>query len=76
MEETMHEAMCGCSKKLVDLNDANYVLNGVPLCSRNCFNSYVAAEARKARARLDLARREEATRIVGSFEDGFHVVVG
>lgn len=67
------ERLCACSKRMRDLDEVNYVLNGVPICTRGCFDSYVAIQANKARARLELARREEATRITGSFKEGFNV---
>ncbi len=71
----MDEALCGCSKQLLDLQDASYVVNGVPFCRRSCFLTYVSNHERKTRARLDQVTREQATRIIAR-GDGTHVVIG
>jgi hypothetical protein len=70
--------LCACSVRMLDTNDANYVINGVPCCSRECFimrrDSYPFICHRTMGQVMDLERREQATRIIGSFEDGFRVV--
>lgn len=62
------EVNCYCRKKTLDLDLANHVRYGIPLCYQRCVEQYEEDEARKYRA-----QREQATRITGSFEEGFHV---
>lgn len=65
MEETMHDdALCGCSKQMISVSDASYVIHGVPLCSRQCFIRYQQRELLRQHAREELRQREEAARAI------------
>lgn len=67
------DEMCYCSKQLININDASYVaiVHSMvrPFCETRCFQRFLESEALHA----ELERREHATRITGSFEEGFTV---
>ena len=57
---------CYCGHHMLDPADATYVKDGRPMCHA------VTCERSNMRV-ADLRRRERATRILGSFEEGFSV---
>lgn len=59
------EELCYCSKKLLDPQHATYVVRGRPCCGRACYNMAIADDNRRL--------RYQPTRIVGSWQEGFHV---
>ena len=66
------KAPCACSFREVELNDCSHVVNGIGYCTQACIDR-VGTHGRPFQYR-QLAAREAATRIIGSFKDGFDVV--
>jgi hypothetical protein len=67
--------LCGCSTKMVDANEANYVLRGIPYCRLACMNAAEKRYEARQRALHDMEVREHVTRII-ALDNGSHVVVG
>ncbi len=64
---------CLCSKRILNTNNVSYLvpLHGQPrpACNHQCYESWVERDA----LNHDLRRRENATRIIGSWGEGFQV---
>jgi hypothetical protein len=54
----MPQTLCGCSKKLVDPEDANYVLRGIGYCFLTCMRQAEARYLARQRALQAQAARD------------------
>lgn len=64
--------LCGCSRKLLDVQQASFVINSTPFCSAECYLRYQAEQDRKNHLRAEryalsvqLASEEDMNRAAG-----------
>lgn len=64
MKLSQFAELCGCSKKILSVEDATWVAHGIPYCNPTCMALGIRRQEAKLRHRKEMEARETAARAI------------